>query len=189
MACTSVLSVAITNSCDSLPVGNVETKGWIINIEDLDKSGTTFLAGNTLVATNLVMVGVKVAFPVTVLKNSLGGTFEGVKKEYGGMKYKHSVSINFTDYNNDNKERIDELVKSNVVIVLENKNKTDATFEIYGYYAGLFADSVTRNTNENDGVVSLVMSSEDGNEDSKMPLSFYKTDYATSLAALVALES
>lgn len=188
--CNGEISAGLLNDCLINLQPGVKNDAWIMNLEDIDKGGIVKDVANDLIITTLGMLSTKAAFKVEVIKNSLGGTYSNVPKDFGPDYFLHQVDIKVTDYNNLNKLRVQELNKSETVVILENKGADDETkFEIYGLDSGLKLGDTNRATNENSGILNLSLKSRDGEEEPNLPYTIWNTDYATTKAAIVALET
>ncbi len=174
--CNGNISDGILNDCDNQPIAGVKTKAWMMNIDDVDKAGLVFDATNSLIIKTFLMKMGKYAFNLEVLKNSLGGDYKNVSKEFGSDYWAHTIDIKVTDYNNVVKARLKELTNAEVCVILENKGADNETkFEIYGLDSGLVLGDSGRNTNENSGVLSIMLKSDDGAEEPNEPNTIFDT--------------
>jgi len=186
--CNGNISDGILNDCDNQPIAGVKTKAWMMNINDVDKAGLVFDATNSLIIKTFLMKMGNHAFNLEVLKNSLGGDYKNVSKEFGSDYWAHTIDIKVTDYNNAVKARLKELTNAEVCVILENKGADNETkFEIYGLDSGLVLGDSGRNTNENSGVLSIMLKSDDGAEEPNVPYTIFDTDYETTLTMIEGL--
>ena len=138
--------------------------------------------------TDITMKTGKRAWPVTGFKKSNNVGFDLVTSDtlpdlytnYFSMQPwdKDAASIaNFRDMND-------------IVVIAEAKGKqTEGCFQIYGLGSGLYKTSASKRINDNAGVPTFEFQSQAGEEEAAPNYIFWDTSYATSLAALVALET
>lgn len=183
MACTNLLTKALTNDCSARPAGGLQVKAWAINRSEI---GSVTQIG--LAVSAITMIATKVAFPITVSKKEMNAGYDAV------------VSNTFPDTFNQyfsfqpwQKTAVDiEALKNmnDIVIIVETEGaKEEGRFEIYGLENGLWKSSASKRANDNRGVATFEFTSRAGAEESAPNYVFWDTDYATTLAALVALES
>lgn len=183
----------IERNCDELPVGGVKSIIRVINRNDL--LSVTYDTANPLIVTAIDLKPTKQAFKYEVFKRGHKPRFELVRGDFGD-RYRHVVETSIQAWNNDIKAQVQGLFTGEVVVIVENlQNTGDARFEIYGLETGLtVADGAVRNLNENDGVLSYTLQSDDLSLEPKMPRTFavFVTavyDYEATLDALIALET
>ena len=186
--CDGNLTADILNDCTDNVVGGIEVNVLIINDNDIKRTTTAFDATNPLLTTafalktgksGYLLEGVK---QVNVLKDEL------VKKERRGDMYKHSFEFVILQPTVANRATLHKMNggKFTVVVELKYKGKTSTeAFVIGGYDSGMELQTATWSTNENDGAISVMMSSTEGNEEPKPHLTLLVTDY-TATATLFA---
>lgn len=187
MACDGLLTSDILFDCANAMVGGVEVNVLLFNHKDIDKSTVTFSATNKMVMTNFQLKSGKTGYlfqgvkQVNALKNEL------VKKELGPDKWKHTFSGIILNFSAENKERLMEMSEGGkYAVMVELKWKGASAIEAFqlgGYDSGLELNVATWATNENDGTVTIELSSSEGYEESKQVYTVLETDYTTTLTA------
>ncbi len=107
-------------------------------------------------------------------------------------KYAHYFKVEPWDENSDQVNNLDGLNKLAVIVEREGnegKDSGDGAFQIYGLYRGLYKSSAAGRANDNDGVPVYEFISREGQQEEHSKYIFFDTDYATTLAAIVALET
>ena len=185
MACTEKIAKVITNSCDTIPVAGFEKKGWIINREDM----TATLDGTKeALITAIAMAGATVAYPITAIKKENNGGFDLVSADNSPDTFQHYFSFQPFERDAESIQNMDQM--NDLVIVCELKgSKTEGCFVVYGLETGLYKSSASQRVNDNLGLPTYEMKSLEGQGERFSRYVFWDTDYATSLAALVALET
>jgi len=181
------ITADIERDCAILPVGGVKSTMRIGNTEDI--ATVTFDATNPLIVTDIVMKDGKQMFTWEVFKRGHKPRFEKVNGDFAD-RYRHIIDTSVQTWDNTTKAQVEGLNAASVFVIVENlQNTGDARFEIYGLDAGMFvADGAVRNLNENDGVYSLSLSSDDLSLEPHIPRSFWDTTYEGTLTALATLD-
>ena len=181
------ITADIERDCATLPVGGVKSIMRIGNTEDI--ATVTFDATNPLIVTGIVMADGKQMFKWEVFKRGHKPRFEKVNGDFAD-RYRHIVDTSVQTWDNAVKAQVEGLNAASVFVIVENlQNTGDARFEIYGLDAGMYvADGAVRNLNENDGVYSLSLSSDDLSLEPHIPRSFWSTTYSATVTALETLD-
>jgi len=180
----SKITQAITNSCTNVPASGLEVKGWIVNRDEF-----TFTpdGSNAALITALVPLYFKTSFVVTAVKKEMNGGSDAVVADNLPDLYTHYVSIQPYARDSDAVKNIDEM--DDVVIILELKGpKTEGCFIMLGLETGLHKSSASFRANDNNGISTYEFTTREGEGEKYSRYVFWDTDYATSLAALVATE-
>lgn len=189
MSCYTGMTADITNSCNDPVAGGVEERMWAINRDDI--LSVTYDSSNTKLVTAITLkTGGKQAFKITGTKNSSNPGYSLVIGENAEDAYSHTCSIVVSKKDADTVKALAEL--GDIILIPESIAKEsdgDGTFRIYGLKYGLHKSEETMASNDNKGQVLLTLSTREGREEPTAPLVFFDTDYDTSLAALVALET
>lgn len=186
MGCILGISSDINNDCDLRPVAGLETTLTAFNREDIDT--VTYDGTNSHLVTAITLKTTKQAYTITGFKRSSNSGHDLTVNEFAPDSYKHYISIQPWGIDADTVKQLDDL--ADLVIITENKNKSDAgdgTFEIYGLETGLYKSSDTRRVNDNLGAGTIELTNQDGEDASVSRHVFYDTDYATSALAVTAL--
>lgn len=79
-----------------------------------------------------------------------------------------------------------------VVAVIENKSKgtnNECAFQIYGFDRGLKAGEISYNSNENNGIVLLPLTSREPDFEPYVPYNYLETNYATTKTKVESLKT
>lgn len=185
MGCLSDITQVIANTCVNVPSAGLEVRGWVINRADVV---WTIDGSNVVLLTAATMAGATIAYPITAVKKEMNAGFDGVFADNLPDLFTHNVS--FQPYE---REAADILALDSIddlVIVLELKGpKTTGCFIILGYETGLHLVSMAYSANENNGIPTYEFATKEGQGEKYSRYIFWDTDYDTTLAALVALET
>lgn len=182
------ITADIERDCAVLPVGGVKSIMRIGNTEDI--ATITYDATNPLIVTSIVMKDGKQMFKWEVFKRGHKPRFEKVNGDFAD-RYRHIVDTSVQTWDNAVKAQVEGLNSASTFVIVDNlQNTGDARFEIYGLESGLYvADGAVRNLNENDGVYSLSLASDDLSLEPHIPRSFWATTYSATLTALETLDT
>lgn len=185
--CELKLSADIQKDCDNKPIGGIETNVVLINIDDIDRSASTFDVSNDLLITNLATASGTSGYTIEGVKQAMGASFEMVKKEETFDGYRHVFSGVILNPSVANKKSLASIGDGGrYVAVIEKKwkgvSQADA-FEVLGWDSGLVISEMNWNTKEADGIIRFVLSSEEGYEEPQMTRNVLETTYATTKTA------
>lgn len=187
MACTDKIAKNITNSCDTIPVAGYEAKAWAINRSEI---ATMTLDGTT---TNLVTAialdsGGKQAWTVESVKKEMNGGFDLVVQDNAPDTFQHFFAMQPFEKDAAAIANMDDM--NDIVIVAELKGaKAEGKFVVLGAETGLYKSSATQRQNDNNGLPQYEMQSLEGQGERYSRFIIWDTDYDTTLALLVALET
>ena len=190
MACEGLITADILFDCDNAPVGGLETDILLFNVEDIDYSAITYDALNKDIVTNFQLLSGKVGYLLQGVKQINSISSELVKKEFSSDKHKHVFSGVLLNVSAANKLQINTMAQgSKYVAIVERKwkgaNNAEA-FLIQGLASGLELQTVTWNSNENDGILNFTLESTEGFEEPRLSSTLLETDYATTKTAFDA---
>jgi hypothetical protein len=109
--------------------------------------------------------------------------------------YDHTINLQVFDISSTQKLNLEKMALSKMVAIVENQNVAgngNSVFELFGGGVGMEVETLTRINRdiETAGSFSVGLKTSDAEgKEAKMPLSFFDTDYATTLAKIVALET
>lgn len=174
-------------SCEDLRrVGGVDRRLWIFNISTVDDtvgdSGFTIDGNGYVTAIAWGIYGGLWKFESQ--KRSHSGGYTGVIQPGGNKFFNHDVIAKLFNATPADDDVIEELSTANVGIILETNNKE---FLIYGGYNGMEMIEATQNSGaeaESDTTSTLTFQG----QERSLPLRFFTTDYATSVALLESYE-
>jgi len=185
MSCLTDIAKAITNSCTIVPAAGLEIKGWIINRADVT---WTIDGSNAVLLTAATMTGATVAYAVTAVKKEANAGFEGVFADNLPDLFTHNYS--FQPYARDAASVLALDSIDDIVLVVELKGpKTTGCFIVLGYETGLHLVSMSYRAKDNNGIPTYTFATREGEGEKYSRYVFWDTDYDTTLAALVTLET
>jgi len=182
MACNTSLTADIVNDCTKRPVKGLKAKAWIFN------SGTSTITKTDNLITNMVKAGAGTSFTAEGFKDFMNAGYEAVVAENLPTGYKHKYMLDAFAATAAEKKNIDNA--DNIHVVVErNGSQTEGCFVAYGITNGLWKTAQSKTANDNNGVTKLEFQTRAGEEEQYSEYVVWKTDYATTLAMLVATES
>ena len=187
MSCITGVGLDIISDCNTSIKGGNEVKAWIGNRLEMSP---TYDGTNPSKITALAVDVTKKLYTITGVKKLLNSGYDRVIKDNRPDSFTHLFEFQGFEFDAANVEGMDSL--DDVVIIVESKDKTsdgDSVFRVFGMEYGLFPSSDTMRANDNDGVRAMALTSQEGQEEKYSNYTLLITDYATTLAALVALEA
>jgi hypothetical protein len=189
MSCLNSISADITSNCTNQPNGFLEVKAWIFSRPDY-ANAITFDGTNPNKITNIAAVATKEAYVLTGVKKMLNAGHDIVVADDRADKYTHYFNFQQFQVAAAAIHNIDNL--KDVFVVVERKDKAsggDGTFVAYGVKNGLWKSTDTRRSNDINGARNLELTSLAGAEENYSEYTVLNTNYADTLAMLVALET
>lgn len=184
MGCLSDITQVIANSCTNVPASGLEVKAWVINRADVV---WTISATNVVLLTAAEM-GAALAYPITAVKKEMNAGFDGVFADNLPDLFTHNIS--FQPYNRKAADILALDSIDDLVVVLELKGpKTTGCFIVLGYETGLHLVSMSYRANDNNGIPTYEFATKEGQGEKYSRYIFWDTDYDTTLAALVTLQT
>ncbi len=185
MSCLTDIARVITNTCVNVPAAGLEIKSWIINRADVT---WTIDGGNVVLITAATMAGVTVAYPVTAVKKEGNAGFDAIIADNLPDLFTHNFP--FQPYARDAASILALDSIDDIVLVVELKGpKTTGVFQIFGFETGLHLVTMTYRAKDNNGIPTYEFATREGEGEKYSRRVFWDTDYDTTLAALVALET
>lgn len=187
MSCNDGIYSAITSDCTTQRSGGIEVVAWLLNRNDVS---ITFDATNPVLITAMANAVGKQAVQIKGTRKLLNAGHSIVSAEDRADKWSHFFNLQGFEVDADSILNMDKL--EDVIIIYERKSKTsdgDGDFVIRGARTGLYKSADDRDENTVDGARVLALSSQGGEEEPNSENIFFDTDYATTKAAIVALET
>jgi hypothetical protein len=184
--CDGLLTADILNDCENPSIGGLEANVLLFNTSDINKAETTYNSTNKLLVTNFELKPEKIGYLLESVKQIHALKFEYVKKELGLDKYKHTFSFVILTPNVANRNKLHEMNGGRFTVMVQTLYKGVASAEqflIGGYDSGMELQIVNYASNENDGTISVELSSVENYEEPKPVLTFLDTDASTSQTA------
>jgi len=187
MSCVTEIAKVILNSCDVKPVAGYEPKAWAFNRGDISALTLDVTTTNLITAITL-LAGGKQAWSVTAVKKEMNAGFDLATADNTPDSYPHFWAFQPFEKDAASIKNFDDM--TNLMIVVEMKGqKTEGTFIALGAETGLYKSSGTQRGNDNSGLPAYEFQSLEGQGERYSRFIFWDTDYATTKAALVALET
>jgi hypothetical protein len=187
MGCVPGITKDILSTCQTQPIGGVEVKGWIGNRLEMTP---TYDVTNESKITSLAVASTKQLYTITGVKKLLNAGFDRVVGEDRADSFTHYFNFQGFEFDAESVEGMDNL--DDIVVIVEMKEKptdADGTFRVFGMKNGLYPSTDTMRANDIDGARNIEMTSLDGQGEPWSNYTLLATDYATTLALLVSLES
>lgn len=187
MACTDKLTKNIISNCTTSKSGGLEVKAWIFNRQDLVPTYDVTLPN---MLTDMANAATKKSYSITGVKKLLNAGHDAVVAEDRPDKFTHFFSFQQFEFSAEDILNVDNL--NDAVIVVENKDKSDdgdGVFIVYGLKKGLWKTTDSQRANDINGARNLELASLAGQEEPYSRYIYLDTDYATTLAALIATET
>ena len=186
MACTKGIAKDIINDCDYTPIAGLEATQVAFNRSDI--STVTYDATNKNLVTAITLKSGTQAYSIEGFKKSSNAGYDLTVNEATPDTYKQYASIQAWGIDAETINALDNL--SDIVIISENKNNGvdgDGKFEINGLETGLYKSSDSRRANDNLGIATIELTTQDGEDATVSRHVFFDTDLATTSAAVTAL--
>lgn len=186
MDCLAGILQNINAGCDTVGVGGNEVKAWILNRSEVSFTYST--EGNVISAAS--MSSGAVAYTLTAILKAIDSGHDRVIE--AGLPDRFTHYIAFSNYSFTSAEALNIDNIHDVVVIVESRDKTDdgdGVFRVYGAKYGLDVTSDTSRANTSKGVRSLELGTRADDTEPFSNYVFFNTDYATTLAAIEALES
>jgi hypothetical protein len=185
MACTDAIAKAVLNDCTNIPVGGLEKTAWAMNRAD-----HTFTMDVTVpnLVTAIANASGKQAYTVKTVKKDGNVGFDAVIQDNMSDTFLHYYAIQPFERDAAAIANIDSM--QDIVMLVELKGqKTEGCFQIYGMETGLYKSSATKRANDNNGLPTYEFTTMEGQGERYSRYIFWDTDYATTKAAAIALET
>lgn len=192
MNCTKLAANLVAAVCDKQALTGTGKRVILLNFDDVDKSTSTIVAN---VLETIAMKAAAKGVSFTSLEDAAIGDF-ALKSGTWFNSWTQNLSLSLFSKNEAAKTFIRNASGSKVIAIVENKEyvKTvGATFgtgkyEVYGWDSGLELMEATGSTEIADGVVySIKFGTKDNSIETTLPMTYFKTDIATTETALGTL--
>ena len=192
MAICGGITLGAAYDCDNPLQPGVNPRIILINKADIES--VTWDTTNTNAITDLTLKTGKTGFEFQGYRQSVDAQVEFVPQTLT-IGYDHIVNFQVFDISSQQKLNLEKMALGKMVAIVENANvagNQDSVFEVYGLGAGLEVVTLTRIAKDLETAgsfsVGLKTSDNEGKE-AKMPVSWWDTDYNTTLAKVEALLS
>jgi len=163
------------------------TRARLILINFDDKLSETYGSTPGLL-TALALKSGKTAYAFEGFRNSVTPTSEKLTSASGQALWKHQVNFFIYENTQTQKNNIEKLGNGKFIAIIQNSKSDEQAFEVLGLGNGLeMQDGAVNNKNENNGAYNIVLATGANQGESKLPQTWFNTDFATTLAAVDAL--
>lgn len=188
LTCGKLAMGVIGADCANPLVQGVKPTAIILNHDDIDLDLTTVVDG---VITNIALKAGAIGYLAETLNNGIDANIALAKGAYYNG-WDQNFVLRIFDNSPKVKQFIDQLSKSKIVVILENKYikynptspevKGETVYEAYGFYTGLELNEATRDTTDADtkGGYVLTCGCNDTAKEPTLPLTVFKTDLDTT---------
>lgn len=186
------LSSGSAYDCDSPLQAGMVPRVWLGNLSDVDTP--TFGADQSVITDLTLKSGGKAIYVFDGYRQSVNAEFSFVPQTVSSG-YKHNIALQVFDLSSLQKLNLEKMALSKIFCIVENQNvvgNANSVFEVFGLGVGMEVETLTRINRdiETAGSFSVGLGTSDNEgQEAKMPLSFFDTDYGTTLAKIVALET
>lgn len=187
MGCADKIGANILSTCDTSVSGGLEVKAWVFNRIE---ATVTYDGTVPLKITDITPTSGNQAYTITGIKKLLNAGSDAVVADDRPDKYTHYFNFQQFEFASAAIENVDNI--NDVIIVVESKDKADdgdGVFRVYGAKKGLWKSTDTHRDNDLNGARNIELTSLPGQEEPYSRYTYLDTDYATTLAALVAAET
>ena len=184
MSFCGVISQGSSYDCAEPVTPGIQPKVILINYDDI--ASVTY---SGLVITDINFKSGKQAYLFEGIRKSIDARYE--KKEAGFITgYSHLLDFQVYDISTAQKRNLEKLAIADLVAIVFNVNSPgnyDSFFEVFGIGAGLQAIGLTRiNRDQETGAsFSVNLGTSDTVIESKLPASFFDTDYQTTVTKIL----
>jgi len=193
MSCAGIFEGATVSCASPLAVG-IEQRLFLANLDDIEEGGITKDPSQSNLITGITMKSGKTFFEFEGLKQSISFQEEFVPKPFS-TAYKLTVDFSVFDVSASQRRNLEAMVFQPQIAILfgPNDSSLDNGFcNVLGVQAGLDVITSIRipADNETGGAYRVQLATPDaGGIETNYSMPFFVTDYATTLAAVVALKS
>ncbi len=191
MAVCGALSLDITFDCDNQVVAGTIPRVWLIDKTTVD---SVTVGANASIASAIVFAVGGEALVYEGFRNSVNPESAFIPTTLTAG-YDHQLAIQVYKIDSLTKLELEKLSLNKIMALVENVNTPgngDSVFELFGADAGMEMLTLTRlnRDQESGGTYSVVLkTSDESGKEPKLPLSFFDTDYATTLAKIITYET
>ena len=185
------ITAGATFSCDSPLQPGMVPRVWLANKSEIE--GIT-AGANSSVITAITMKSGGAFYVFDGYRQSVNAETAFIPQTVSSG-YDHQHDIQVFDISSDQIVNLVKMALCKMVAIVENQNAIgngDSVFEVFGIGVGMETITLTRINRDTETAgsfsVGLKTSDNEGKE-AKLPLSFWDTDYATTLAKIVLLET
>jgi len=187
MGCLDGIQKVIASTCVNQPVAGTEVKAWVANRLEVE---ITYDGTDASMITDISPTSGNQLYTLTGVKKLLNPGSSLVVAEDRADRYQHKFNFQGFEFLAEDIQNIDALADLIVIVEMKEKHSTgEGTFRAFGVENGLYKTSLEWTANDIDGAIAVEMSSQEGENEQYPWYTVFDTDYATTLAMLVAGET
>lgn len=192
MAICGGITTGAAYDCDNPLQTGMNSRIWLANRNDIDS--VTYGTNNSVITAITMKAGGKAFYVFDGFRQSANAQTELVQQTVA-TGYNHMLTFSVFDISSLQKLNLEKMMLGKMVGIVENVNaagNSDSVFELFGYGVGMEGQTLTRINRDTESGGSFqieLMTSDNEGKEAKLPLSFWDTDYPTTLAKVVALET
>jgi len=190
MAACDGITIGSTYDCDAPITPGVNNRLIMGNQGDIDT--VSYDMTTTTIITDITMKTTKAMFSFQGVRQSLNPQYQFIPQTVS-VGYDHQVDFLIFDISQVQKDNIEAMGLGKLTAVIENKNAPgngDSFFEVYGLGVGMEMQTGGRIAMdlETQAAFNISMKTSDNEgKETKMPQTWFDTDYTTTAAAVEAL--
>jgi len=180
MANCEGITINAEYDCVNPPIAGVEERLVLMNFKDIDSFAVQ--GANPSIIEGFTLKAGTQAFSFQGIRNSLVPEQHYAPGRFSANSYEHMVNFLIWDFTQEQKDNIEAMAIEKQVALVQNADKT---FEVYGIRNGLEMITNDRLPGDQDtgGAYNIVLkTSENEANEPKLPRTFFKTDFAATLA-------
>lgn len=182
------ISIGYAHDCNDPFQGGIGGDSRLILINKGDLASYTESGSTDGLITALTLKSNKSAYAFEGIRDSLKPSHDMVESASKQPMYKHRAQWFLFAYSQTQKNNIEKMMRGRFIAIYQNAKQDANAFEILGLNVGLQATpQKIRDLAENGGAYNLLLESPEAEPETKLPQTFFDTDFATSLAAINAL--
>jgi len=174
------ISINAEYDCANPPIAGVEERLVLMNFKDIDSFAVQ--GANPSIIEGFTLKAGTQAFSFQGTRNSLVPEQHYAPGRFSPSSYEHLLNFLVWDFTQEQKDNLEAMAVEKQVAIVQNADKT---FEVYGIRNGLEVTTNDRLPGDQDtgGGYSIVLkTSENEAKEPKLPRTFFKTDFAATLA-------
>lgn len=187
MGCPTDISKNVIANCTVQGNGGNEVKGWMGQRKDFS---FTYDITNPSKVTDITPVSGAQLFTITTTVKALDSGHDRVVEAGRGARFTHFIGFSDWEFDAASVENVDAM--EDLFFIVEARDKADdadGTFRGYGLKYGLKPVTDSSRANDANGSRPLEFGPEEGDTEPHSQYNILDTDYATTAALLVSLET
>jgi len=196
MSVCGILNTGAPYDCNNRVIGGIEQDQiYLFNIDDVDYENTVINRDSDTNIHNVSDLQFLSATPLYAFeginnKSILSAGYTVEQGDYGDYLI-HTITVAIYNQCEESLALLNKFVAgARVGAIVENKGKGSnnvCAYNIYGLEYGLYSTELTYNSNENNGIITLTLSSSSISPEPYVPYAYLETDYATTTTKIDSL--